>query len=207
MGDAGTPKSNSASANPMNMIIILKAGNSQVLKTLGRRRKSLLVMTLLLRAGSPATTPMPQMAGSQTITFVKAGKKKDQTSKEARKESRKEKLRVTRRCMVERRRNRWKKRMCWEDGDRNRLIDIKEANPEDVQDFSVPMVLIGSDVAALYPNLDAEQVANIVYKAVLESKIKWENVDYLEATRYIALNWDETRCRTSSLVPPAVWPA
>ena len=61
------------------------------------------------------------------------------------------------------------------------------------------MIIIGSDVAALYPNLDADQVATLVYQAVKKSKIKWKNVDYLEAVRYIALNWDEVKCRTSSL--------
>ena len=99
---------------------------------------------------------------------------------------------------MERRRNGWKRRMKMED-DPGKVIDIKETNPEDVQDFTIPMVLIGSDVSALYPNLDAEQVAEIVYKAVRDSKIKWENIDYLEATRYIALNWDNIRCRTSTL--------
>ena len=32
-----------------------------------------------------------------------------------------------------------------------------------------------------------------------KSKIKWENIDYVEAVRYIALNWDEVKCKTSSL--------
>ena len=56
---------------------------------------------------------------------------------------------------MERRRNRWKRKMNWEDNT-TKIISIGEANPEDVQDFSSPMVLIGSDVAALYPNLDVE---------------------------------------------------
>ena len=79
------------------------------------------------------------------------------------------------------------------------MIDIKEANPEDVQDFELPMVIIGSDVSALYPSLDAEKVSELVYLAVLKSNIKWSNVDYLEASRYIAMNWDAPTCRKSIL--------
>ena len=51
------------------------------------------------------------------------------------------------------------------------------------------MVLIGSDVASLYPTLDADKVAELVYNAVMKSDIKWTNLDYIEATRYIVLNW------------------
>ena len=53
----------------------------------------------------------------------------------------------------------------------DRLIDSCEVNPEDLQDFSLPMVLVGSDVASLYPNLDAEKVATLVYNAVMKSDI------------------------------------
>ena len=97
---------------------------------------------------------------------------------------------------MERRKNRWRRKMKWKEGD---IVDIKDANPEDIQDFSSAMVMIGSDVSALYPNLDAEQVAEIVYMEVKRSDIKWENIDYLEAVRYIALNLDDIKCRTSSL--------
>ena len=46
------------------------------------------------------------------------------------------------------------------------------------------MVLIGSDVASLYPSLDATKVAELVYEVVMKSEIKWTNLDYVEATRY-----------------------
>ena len=88
---------------------------------------------------------------------------------------------------MERRKDRWRRKMRMEENP-DKLIDIKEANPEDIQDFSSPMVLIGRFVSALYPNLDTEQVADIVYKAVKDSEIKWESIDYLEDTRYITLN-------------------
>ena len=50
------------------------------------------------------------------------------------------------------------------------------------------MVLISSDVASMYSSLEAEKVARLVYEAVLKTDIKWSNLDYTEATRYIAMN-------------------
>ena len=37
--------------------------------------------------------------------------------------------------------------------------------------------IIGSDIEALYPSLEAVQVANIVYDAVMESKVKFKGVN------------------------------
>ena len=61
------------------------------------------------------------------------------------------------------------------------------------------MVIIGSDVEALYPSLEGQRVAMIVYEAILRSKVKWQKIDYMEATRYIALNWTAEQCRSSKL--------
>ena len=71
--------------------------------------------------------------------------------------------------------------------------------PDMVQDFAVPMVVLGSDVVNLYPSLDIKQVVKEVKEAMLETEIQWENIDYLEAARYIALNWTELQCRRSGL--------
>ena len=51
----------------------------------------------------------------------------------------------------------------------------------------------------LYPSLDINKVVEDVKKAVLESEIKWQEVDYLEAARYVALNWSEEECKASGL--------
>ena len=61
------------------------------------------------------------------------------------------------------------------------------------------MVSIGSDVANLYPSLDAEKVAKLVYDAIMKSDIKWTNIYYIEATRYLAMNWTEDKCMRSKL--------
>ena len=52
---------------------------------------------------------------------------------------------------------------------------------------------------ALYPSLDIERVSRIVYKAIMKTNVKWANVDYLEAARYLALNWSAERCKTNTL--------
>ena len=51
-----------------------------------------------------------------------------------------------------------------------------------IQDRFSKLEIIGLDVDALYPSLEAIQVANIVYQAVMESKIKFRGVNYQEAT-------------------------
>ena len=52
----------------------------------------------------------------------------------------------------------WEQDQDWEEEDQDRIIDSKEANREDVQDYTVPMVCIGSDVINLYPSLEIEEV-------------------------------------------------
>ena len=63
--------------------------------------------------------------------------------------------------------------MKWMEEDIDRLIVINEANPEAIWDYAVPMVKVGFDVAALYPNLDAKQSSKMVYKAIMETDLKW----------------------------------
>ena len=74
-----------------------------------------------------------------------------------------------------------------------------ESLPEDVQDQSQPMVVVGTDVVNLYPSLDIGKVVDIVRDAVLQSRVSWEEIDYLEASRYIALNWTKEQCDGSKL--------
>ena len=69
----------------------------------------------------------------------------------------------------------------------DRMIRSVDALPEDLQDYSLPMVVVGSDVEALYPSLDIDRVCKMIYGAVMDSKIKWNNVDYREAARYVEL--------------------
>ena len=96
---------------------------------------------------------------------------------------------ITMRAMKSLRRTKWERLVGWDARDLDRVYTAKESLPEDVQDQASPMVVIGSDVINLYPNLDIGGVLGIVREAVLETIIKWEDIDYLEAARYVELNW------------------
>ena len=68
-----------------------------------------------------------------------------------------------------------------------RLLRSKDARSEEIQDKTKPMEIVGADVESLYPSLDDKTVADLVYKAIIESEIKFANVNYKEAVRYLAL--------------------
>ena len=68
-----------------------------------------------------------------------------------------------------------------------------------IQDQSKRMVVVGADVEALYPSLEAIEVANIVFRAVQESEVYFEGVDFMEACKYIALTSTEQECRIGPL--------
>ena len=78
-------------------------------------------------------------------------------------------------------------------------MDSSEALPEMIQNYEEKMVLIGGDVISLYPNLEIDSMVEKVKEAILTSDMKWEDVDYLEGVRYLALNWDAEQCRMSKL--------
>ena len=42
-------------------------------------------------------------------------------------------------------------------------------------------------------------MVEVVEREVMETELLWEDVDYLEASRYVALNWSEERCQKSEL--------
>ena len=106
---------------------------------------------------------------------------------------------VTMGCMKRLRRARWEAEVLWEEGDLDRQFLDDEVLPEDKQDQSSPMIVVGTDVENLYPSLDIVKVVDTVREAVMNTKVTWEEVDYLEAARYVALNWSETQCRGSKL--------
>ena len=109
------------------------------------------------------------------------------------------KKRVTGRFMMLHRRAQIEEKLADRIGDKEARIRSDEVNPEDIQDFTKPLVMIGSDVISLYPNLDIAQVSRGMREAIKKSGITWEEVDYREAARYIALNWDKDKCESSSL--------
>ena len=76
---------------------------------------------------------------------------------------------------------------------------------DDLQDKSKPVEIVGADVESLYPNLSDTHVADIVYKAIIETDVKFENINYKEAVRYLALNWTEKECRMSDVRRTLPW--
>ena len=104
--------------------------------------------------------------------------------------------RVTTNFLRSKRLEDWRKEHNWKP---EVIIDSKDALPEMLQDYSLPVEIIGCDVEALYPSLDLEVVTNTVHNEILESEIKWQDIDYMEGCRYIALNWDRDQCRNSNL--------
>ena len=106
---------------------------------------------------------------------------------------------ITRGAMKRLRRLNWMENIGWDDGNITVEYDGREVLHEDLQHQGVPMVLIGTDVINLYPSLDIERVVEDVQQAILDSNITWREIDYLEAARYVALNWPEDKCRSSGL--------
>ena len=80
-----------------------------------------------------------------------------------------------------------------------RIIRAKDVDTGEILDTYKPLLIIGADVESLYPSLEDETAAKIAYKAVLETKLEFDNVDYREAVRYIALKWSAQECRLSDL--------
>ena len=97
------------------------------------------------------------------------------------------------------RRMKWEERIDWEEEDLERMVDSRDALEEDLQDFSIPMVIIGGDVVSLYPNLDVDIVVDRIRDEILRTDLEFNNVDYLEATRYLVLNWTIEQARNSNL--------
>ena len=70
---------------------------------------------------------------------------------------------------------------------------------EDIQNQEVKMTLIGCDVESLYPSLEIKECGEIVAEEVLRSTIIWEDLDYLEGARMIALSRSAAYCRNHEL--------
>ena len=123
-------------------------------------------------------------------------------------EAKGQKMKITRRVMRQRRKRVEHRDWDWLEDDLDLMVSSKDVDNSDIQDWTLPMVLIGSDVAALYPSLVADLVGKTVYAAVMESDIKWEGIDYCEAVRYIALNTsaeESNRSRLRMILPRRRW--
>ena len=115
-------------------------------------------------------------------------------------EEEKRKIKVAPWKMKELRKEEWRNSQKEED-----LVDLdkvwrpQEVLQEDIQDFHSEMVVIGCDVESLYPNLDVEECGKIVETEMMRSRITWEDLDFLEGCRMIALNRSAAYCRNHPL--------
>ena len=78
------------------------------------------------------------------------------------------------------------------------IIEANMRTLEDIQDQN-DVVIVGSDVCALYPSLNDIEVAIICYQAILDSNINFQNFNYLVAGKYIAMHLTEEEQRRSPL--------
>ena len=73
-----------------------------------------------------------------------------------------------------------------------------------MQDFNTKPVLLGADVAALYPNLDKIVTGEIMYQAVIHSDVRFEGFDYERLAVFLFLNIGETlliKCGLEDCIP------
>ena len=68
-----------------------------------------------------------------------------------------------------------------------------------LQDNGAKKVIIGWDVEALSPSLEAVEVADIVCRAIMNTKVKFAGINYQEACKYKALTSTEAECRMGPL--------
>ena len=69
--------------------------------------------------------------------------------------------------------------MGWDESNLDMIIDSKEALPEQLQDYESKMVIIGSDVVSLYPNLEVDKVIVTIKEAISGSGVVWQEFDYI----------------------------
>ena len=108
-------------------------------------------------------------------------------------------LMITASAMKSLRRVEWEQQVGWDATDLDRRYTAMESLPDDLQDQTLPMVVVGTDGVNLYPSLDIRRVVYIVKDAILQSGVSWEEVDYMEASRYVAPNWTREQCDRSDL--------
>ena len=79
------------------------------------------------------------------------------------------------------------------------VLRSDEVDRRMVQDKGNRVQVVGADVEQLYPSLHAVEVAEIVYKAMLDTEVKFDNMEWLEACKYIALTSTAQECRLGPL--------
>ena len=80
-----------------------------------------------------------------------------------------------------------------------KMISSKDVPSDLVKDSSIPLVIIGTDVVSLYPNIKWEAAGEEVYQAIMDTTIQFEGMNYKEGVRYLALVRGYDWCLKSKL--------
>ena len=79
-------------------------------------------------------------------------------------------------------RNCWRERgILWDDERKMTMTECKtvsDKNKAHIQDEEGKPVFFGSDVVALYPNLEPTSVARLAGKSIRKTKVKFRNINY-----------------------------
>ena len=81
----------------------------------------------------------------------------------------------------------------------NKIISAKDVTKEDIVQEVRETVVIGSDVEALYPSLSDVEVALIIFNAIVESGIKFQNIDFKCMGMYVAMHMTKEEAASSPL--------
>ena len=102
---------------------------------------------------------------------------------------------------VEKRRRREGEALLEKLAEKNKDGKVKSTEvPKDlVQDYSMPMMIVGCDVEQLYPSLEMRMAAKLVEEAILQSKVRWKDLEYMEGARMVAMNRSEEWLRQEGL--------
>ena len=65
------------------------------------------------------------------------------------------------------------------------FVSSKQVNELGKAQITDQLAIVGADVKSLYPSLKNVEIARLARHAILESKVSFENIDYLRASRYI----------------------
>ena len=61
------------------------------------------------------------------------------------------------------------------------------------------LVLIGADVIQLFPSLEASHSSKLVNRALQETKVQFDGINYIEVATYLAMELTEWQARTSRI--------
>ena len=95
----------------------------------------------------------------------------------------------------------------------NKLIEIQEKEGEDTGEIKESIdltkcVLTGADAVTLYPSMLRSSTSVNVREEALQTRVKFEGIDYQEAARYVAINyepWEVYRMRLGRVIPRRVY--